>query len=153
MKIAGIIAEYNPFHKGHARHIELTRLLSGADGVICLMSGSFVQRGEPAFMDKFARARAALMSGADMVLELPAVYSLQAAEYFALGGVRILDSLGSVEILSFGREGSELPKIREDARGRGRCPNAKRIRFRARTRDWNTGLSMHPKRRAAWRSL
>ena len=118
MKIAGIIAEYNPFHKGHARHIELTRLLSGADGVICLMSGSFVQRGEPAFMDKFARARAALMSGADMVLELPAVYSLQAAEYFALGGVRILDSLGSVEILSFGREGSELPKIREDARAR-----------------------------------
>ena len=118
MKIAGIIAEYNPFHKGHARHIELTRVLSGADGVICLMSGSFVQRGEPAFMDKFARARAALMSGADMVLELPAVYSLQAAEYFALGGVRILDSLGSVEILSFGREGSELPKIREDARAR-----------------------------------
>lgn len=117
LKIAGIIAEYNPFHKGHARHIELTRLLSGADGVICLMSGSFVQRGEPAFMDKFARARAALMSGADMVLELPAVYSLQAAEYFALGGVRILDSLGSVEILSFGRRGASCLRL-----GRTRAP-------------------------------
>ena len=89
MKIAGIIAEYNPFHNGHARHIEQTRLQTGAESIICLMSGSFVQRGEPAFMDKFARARAALEAGADMVLELPVIYSLQAARYFALGGVRI----------------------------------------------------------------
>lgn len=85
MKIAGIIAEYNPFHNGHARHIEQTRLQTGAESIICLMSGSFVQRGEPAFMDKFARARAALEAGADMVLELPVIYSLQAARYFGAG--------------------------------------------------------------------
>ena len=114
MKIAGIIAEYNPFHNGHARHIEQTRLQTGAESVICLMSGSFVQRGEPAFMDKFARARAALEAGADMVLELPVIYSLQAARYFALGGVRIFNALGVVSVLSFGREGEELPEMRPD---------------------------------------
>lgn len=118
MKIAGIIAEYNPFHKGHAYHIGQTRLQTGADCIICLMSGSFVQRGEPAFMDKFARTRAALLSGADMVLELPVIYSLQAAKYFALGGVRIFNGLSVLSILSFGREGQSLPNIREDALSR-----------------------------------
>lgn len=118
LKIAGIIAEYNPFHKGHAYHIEQTRLQTGADCIICLMSGSFVQRGEPAFMDKFARTHAALLSGADMVLELPVFYALQAAKYFAMGGVRILDSLNICDILSFGREGQSLPVMREDAQTR-----------------------------------
>lgn len=118
MKIAGIIAEYNPFHNGHLYHIEQTRAKAGADKVVCVMSGSFVQRGEPAFMNKFARARAALECGADMIIELPAVFSLQAAQYFALAGVRILDALGICDIISFGREGENLPQKRADMQDR-----------------------------------
>lgn len=118
MKIAGIIAEYNPFHNGHLYHISQTRAKTGADKVICVMSGSFVQRGEPAFMNKFARARAALECGADMIIELPVVFSLQSAQYFALAGVRILDALRVCDIISFGREGEELPEKREDMRVR-----------------------------------
>lgn len=104
MIIAGIIAEYDPFHTGHAYHIEQTRALCGADAVICIMSASFVQRGRPACFDKFARARAAAENGADIVLELPAAASLQSAEYFALGAVRRLAACGLITHLSFGTE-------------------------------------------------
>lgn len=103
MKTAAIIAEYNPFHKGHIYHIKQTRKLTGADCVIALMSGNFVQRGEPAFADKYTRARCAL-NHADLVLELPAVYAVSSAEGFASGAVSILDALGGVDFLSFGAE-------------------------------------------------
>ena len=109
MIIAGIIAEYNPFHSGHRYHIEQTRLKSGADAVVCVMSASFVQRGQPSCFDKFARAEAALKNGADMVLELPAVYSLQGAEFFARGAVNILKACGIITHISFGTEAPVTP--------------------------------------------
>lgn len=104
MKIVGIIAEYNPFHTGHAYHIEETRQKTGADYIIVVMSGDFVQRGAPAFLPKHTRAHMALLGGADLVFELPSTHSCQSAELFALGGVTLLDGLGCVDEISFGSE-------------------------------------------------
>lgn len=104
MKTVGIIAEYNPFHNGHAYHINKAKELTGADYCIVVMSGDFVQRGAPAMMDKHLRARIALMNGADLVLELPAYYALGSAEYFAGGAVTLLDKLGVTDSLCFGSE-------------------------------------------------
>ena len=101
MRTAGIIAEYNPFHRGHRYHMEETRRQTGADYIIAVMSGCYVQRGEPAVVDKYVRTRMALDGGADLVLELPVVYATASAEYFASAGVRLLDSLGCVDVLSF----------------------------------------------------
>ena len=85
MKTAGIIAEYNPFHNGHQYQMETVRHLTGADFVIVAMSGDFLQRGVPAIADKYTRTRMALLGGADLVLELPAVWATASAEYFAAG--------------------------------------------------------------------
>ena len=104
MKIAGIIVEYNPFHKGHEYHIAETRRVTGADFVVAVMSGNFTQRGIPACLDKFTRAECALACGADVVLELPFCYATGSAEYFAEGAVTILDKLGCVDSLCFGTE-------------------------------------------------
>ena len=103
MKIAGIIAEYNPFHNGHAHHIRETRRLSGCDFVVVCMAGSFTQRGEPACLDKWSRARAALSCGADAVFELSALWAVRPADTFARGGIAILSGLGC-DALSFGSE-------------------------------------------------
>ena len=104
MKTAGIICEYNPFHLGHARQLRLTREALGSDtAIVCVMSGNYVQRGEPAMWDKFTRARAAVACGADVVLELPVTSVLQSAEGFARSGVEILTGFG-VDYLSFGTE-------------------------------------------------
>lgn len=111
MRIAGIIAEYNPFHEGHSYHIRKTRARTGCDYVICVMGGAFTQRGEPALLDKFARAECALRGGADAVFELPAVYAVRPAEIFARGGVGILDALGADD-LSFGCETDDLPLLK-----------------------------------------
>ena len=92
MKILGIICEYNPFHKGHKYHIEESLKKTGADAVVCLMSGDFVQRGEPAVISKWKRAESAVLSGADLVLELPIIYSTASAEAFAFGAVSILEN-------------------------------------------------------------
>ncbi|MBQ6293344.1 MAG: nucleotidyltransferase family protein [Lachnospiraceae bacterium] len=107
-KIAGIIAEYDPFHAGHAYHIEETRRRSGADGIVCVMSGAFVQRGGPAFLDKYARAEAAVRGGADLVLELPPACASASAEGFAHGGVSLLAACGCIDTLSFGAETDDL---------------------------------------------
>lgn len=115
MKTAAIIAEYNPFHNGHAYHIEETRRLTDAGRVIVLMSGSFVQRGAPAICDKHLRAKAALENGADLVLELPLSYAVGNAEVFASGAVEILDRLGIVDVLSFGAETDELSTLADIA--------------------------------------
>ena len=104
MKVAGIIAEYNPFHKGHEYHIAETRRVTGADFVVAVMSGNFTQRGIPACLDKFTRAECALACGADVVLELPFCYATGSAEYFAEGAVTILDKLGCIDSLCFGTE-------------------------------------------------
>ena len=106
MKIAGIVAEYNPFHNGHAYHIEKTRD-AGATHIVAVMSGNFVQRGEPAILPKPERVRAALEGGADLVLELPLPWAMASAETFAYGAVSILDALGCVDIISFGSEAGD----------------------------------------------
>ncbi len=112
MKTAGIIAEYNPFHNGHQYHIEETRRRTGADYVIVALSGDFVQRGAPALLDKYDRARTALLHGADLVFELPAVAALQSAQGFARGGISLLDGLGVVDAVSCGCESAgEDPQL------------------------------------------
>ena len=116
MKVAGIIAEYNPFHNGHAYHIAETRRVTGADYVVVVMSGDFVQRGEPAILDKYARARMALQNGADLVLELPTAYACGSAEYFAAGAIRTLQSLGVVDVVSFGCETENVNLLTELAK-------------------------------------
>ena len=107
MKIAGIIAEYNPFHNGHLLQIEATRA-AGAGAIVAVMGGNWLQRGAPALCRKQARARAALLSGADLVLELPLPYAAATAERFAFGGVEALAGLGCVDLLSFGSEAGDL---------------------------------------------
>src|SRR5690554_893364 len=108
MRIAAIISEYNPFHKGHEYQIHETKKKGGATHIIALMSGNFVQRGLPAIIDKYRRAEMALLGGADLVLELPGVYALSSAEFFAEGSIRILNALNGVQILSFGSEEGTL---------------------------------------------
>lgn len=108
MKVAGIIAEYNPFHNGHAYHIEEVRKKTGGDYVIVIMSGSFVQRGGPAIVDKYTRTKMALLGGADLVIELPVVAATASAETFARCGVSILNSIGVVTHLGFGCETDDL---------------------------------------------
>ena len=114
--VIGIVAEYNPFHNGHARLIEQTRAQLGTVcPVVCVMSGDFVQRGSPAVYSKFARAEAAVRCGADLVLELPLPWSLSSAEGFARGAVGLLGSLGVVTHLSFGSECGELDPLQRVA--------------------------------------
>ena len=108
MKVAGIIAEYNPFHRGHKYHIEETREKTGADYIIVVMSGDYVQRGEPAIADKYMRTQMALSGGADLIIEMPAIYATASAEYFATAGIGILDKLGCVDYLSFGSEWADI---------------------------------------------
>lgn len=107
MKIAGIIAEYNPFHNGHALHVRRTREATGCDYVIACMDGHFTQRGEAARFSKWARVRMALSCGVDAVFELPALFAVRPAEVFATGGVAILDGLGA-NVLSFGSETADM---------------------------------------------
>ena len=106
MKITGVIAEYNPFHNGHRYHLEQTRAISGADYIIAVISGDFMQRGVPALIHKYARTEMALQNGADLVLELPAVYAAGSAEFFAMGAVSLLDRLGLA--LSAGNTGAAI---------------------------------------------
>lgn len=110
MLIAGIIAEYNPFHNGHAYHIERTRELTDADYVVVLMSGSHVQRGEPAVFDKYRRTRKALAGGADAVFEMPAAFSTASAREFASYGVSFFSKIGA-DVISFGSESGDIDAI------------------------------------------
>ena len=111
MRVTGIICEYNPFHNGHAWQLARARALSEADFVVCVMSGSFTQRGEAAAFDKWTRARFALQNGADAVFELPALYALSPADGFARAGVSLLRYLGATTHLSFGVEPQALPRL------------------------------------------
>lgn len=112
MKTAAIICEYNPFHYGHRYLIEKTRE-AGATHIAAVMSGNFTQRGDAAVFDKYIRAKTALENGVDLVIELPTMYSLSAAEGFAAGAVGIIESLGCVDMLSFGSECGELSVLKE----------------------------------------
>lgn len=104
MKICGIICEYNPFHNGHEYLIRKAKTESGCDAVVCVMSGNFTQRGEPAILNKYIRAKHAVRAGADAVIELPTVFAVSSAEFFAKGAVKLLTSLPSFHKLAFGCE-------------------------------------------------
>lgn len=112
MKVTAVICEYNPFHTGHLLQLGYIKK-DGDAAVIAVMSGSFVQRGEPAIYDKYARAHAAVMMGADLVIELPYPYCCSAAEFFAKGAVSIVDSLGCVDSLCFGSENGNIEELRK----------------------------------------
>ena len=144
MNVTAIISEYNPLHKGHLYHIETAKKETGAEFVIAIMSGNFVQRGTPAIMDKYARAEAALKSGIDLVLELPVMYATASAEYFALGGVALANTLGCVTHLSFGSEYGHADKFMEAARLLTEEPEEMKIPLKEALKD---GLS-YPAARA-----
>ena len=116
MKIIGIIAEFNPFHNGHEYIIRTAKESCGADLCVVVMSGDFVQRGEPAICDKYLRTRMALTSGADAVFELPGIFSRASAEQFAYGSVALLSALGCIDGICFGSETGNIVIIREIAR-------------------------------------
>lgn len=111
MKVIGIIAEYNPFHNGHAYQIETIRRQTGADYIVAAMSGDFVQRGTPAVIDKYARTSMALSCGVDLVLELPALWATASAEAFAGAGVMLFEKMGCADGICFGAESGNLPLL------------------------------------------
>ncbi|GAA4871266.1 nucleotidyltransferase [Paenibacillus vulneris] len=108
MKTVGLVVEYNPLHNGHHYHFQQSKIVSGADAVVAVMSGHFLQRGEPAMIDKWSRTEMALRMGVDLVLELPVAYSTQPAEWFAYGAVSALDAAGVVDSLCFGSESGDI---------------------------------------------
>ncbi|MEG0829070.1 MAG: nucleotidyltransferase [Anaerovoracaceae bacterium] len=112
MNVLGIVAEYNPFHNGHKYHLEKAREKSKADIVVAVISGNFTQRGEPAILDKWTRSRLAIESGVDLVLEIPFVFACNSAEYFARGGVEILNGLGCITHIGFGSESGSLDQLK-----------------------------------------
>lgn len=114
MKIVGLITEYNPFHAGHLYHMQQARELTGADYCVVLMSGSFVQRGEPAIFDKYRRTKAALLAGADLVLEMPVAFSTASAHEFAAYGVALLSAIG-VDAVVFGSECGQIEILKQAA--------------------------------------
>ncbi|MCC5895113.1 MAG: nucleotidyltransferase [Alkalibacterium sp.] len=115
MRACGIIAEYNPFHNGHLYHLKEAKRKTGADVMIVVMSGNFLQRGEPAITDKWSRAKTALENGADLVVELPVDYSVQPADFFAEGAVSILNSL-NCDVICFGSEEGKRQPFEEAAK-------------------------------------
>jgi predicted nucleotidyltransferase len=115
MRTVGLIVEYNPFHNGHLYHLQQSQKITGADTVVAVMSGHFLQRGEPALLDKWARTKTALEGGCDLVIELPVAYATQAAEWFAFGAVSLLEATGVVDSFCFGTESGELEPLLQAA--------------------------------------
>lgn len=113
LNTVGLIVEYNPLHNGHAYHFREAKRLANADTAVAVMSGDFLQRGEPAIVNKWARTEMALHLGIDLVLELPVSYAVQPAEWFAHGAAALLDATGVVSHLCFGSESGELPVLGE----------------------------------------
>lgn len=116
MNILGIIAEYNPFHEGHKYHLLKSKEITGCDYTIAVMSGNFLQRGQPALYDKWLRAEIAINNGIDLVIEIPTAFACNNSDYFSKGGISILDRLGCVKYISFGSENGnieELTKVAE----------------------------------------
>ena len=113
--ILGIVSEYNPFHNGHLHHLEVSKQLTNTDFTVAVMSGNFVQRGDTSIVDKWTKAEMAIKSGVDLVIELPTVYAISSAENFADGAVKILNSLGVVDYISFGSEIGEISPLNDVA--------------------------------------
>ena len=149
MRAVGIVAEYNPFHTGHAWHIAQTRRrLGGERAIVCAMSGHWVQRGECALTDKWRRAELALRGGADLVLELPTLWACASAEAFARGAVEVLAGTGVVDTLSFGSESGELESLRAAADCLNREEYHREVRRLA-----GTGMAFPAARQAAAAAL
>lgn len=110
-KVVGIIAEYNPFHNGHSYHIQNTKAQTGADFVVAVMTGNFTQRGNTSVINKWEKTKMALNGDADLVIELPTIYSVSSAENFANGAVKILNELGIVDTISFGMEADDISTL------------------------------------------
>lgn len=138
MHVTGLITEYNPFHNGHLFHIKKAREVSGADFVVVLMSGSFVQRGAPAVFDKYSRAKAALLSGADLVLELPVSFSTASAREFASYSIALFTALGAVDSICFGSECGEMEPILKAARTLLEEPPEFKLKLKAALREGKT---------------
>lgn len=115
MNVVGIIAEYNPFHKGHAYQIQKAKEQCGAEFAVIIMNGDFVQRGEPAIFDKYTRTKEALLGGADLIFELPVRFGLSSAGDFAMGGILALNTLPFVTHLCFGTETGDLTPLLQAA--------------------------------------
>lgn len=115
LKILGIVAEYNPFHNGHLYHVKKSKVLSGTNAVVAVISGNFTQRGETSIINKWEKAKMALNNGIDLVIELPTIYSISSAENFANGAIKILNNMGLVNTLSFGIEAESILQINEVA--------------------------------------
>jgi predicted nucleotidyltransferase len=113
MNTVGIIAEYNPFHNGHKYHLEQSKKITGADYVVVVMSGNYVQRGEPAIVDKWTRTKMALQNGADIVIELPSIYASSSAEGFAHAAISLLNATGIVSSVCFGSETADISFMKE----------------------------------------
>ena len=110
-KVVGIIAEYNPFHNGHSYHIQNAKAQTGADFVVAVMTGNFTQRGNTSVINKWEKTKMALNGDADLVIELPTIYSVSSAENFASGAVKILNELGIVDTISFGMEANDVSTL------------------------------------------
>jgi len=115
LRTVGLIVEYNPFHNGHLYHVQQSVKQTGAAATVAVMSGNFLQRGEPALLDKWARAEMALAGGCDLVIELPIAYATQPAEWFAYGAVSLLEATGVVDTLCFGSESGDLDGLAQIA--------------------------------------
>jgi predicted nucleotidyltransferase len=145
MKVCGVIAEYNPFHSGHAYQLRMARQLSGCDYVIAVMSGDFVQRGAPAIIEKYTRAQAALAGGADLVLMLPVSGSTASAEGFARAGISALRTTGVITAISFGCEDVQI--CGENYRRLAACLSRENEDFRRQLLAGLAGGMSYPKAR------
>ncbi|MGN1327293.1 MAG: nucleotidyltransferase family protein, partial [Clostridia bacterium] len=110
-KVVGVIAEYNPFHNGHYYHLQKAKEEAEAEYCVAVISGNFTQRGETSIVNKWMKAYMAICGGADLVIELPTIYSISSAENFASGAIKILDSLKIVDSFSFGAEAKDLATL------------------------------------------
>lgn len=146
MHVVGVVVEYNPFHNGHLYHLQEAKRLTGADYCVAVMSGSFVQRGAPALVDKYTRTRMALENGVDLVLELPVFFAVGSAEDFAAGAVSVLNGLGVVDSLCFGSECGFIEPIEQTAAILADEPEGYRLALRGCLRE---GLSFPAARERA----
>ena len=150
MKICAVICEYNPFHNGHLYQLREAKKHSGADAILCIMSGNFVQRGEAAIMDKFTRAKHAVFGGADAVIELPTVFATSNAELFAKGAVSILSKIPSVSTLCFGAETADKNAFLKTAALLNNEPAYVSAEIKALTAE---GMSYAKARMTAWQDI
>ncbi len=150
MKICAIICEYNPFHNGHLYQMEEAKRRSGADAVLCIMSGNFVQRGEAAIADKHTRAKHALLAGADAVIELPVVFATANAELFAKGAIHLLSQIPAITTLCFGAENADKQALLSAAKLLNDEPKMVSDRIKE---GLANGLSYAKARAIAWEGL